>query len=220
MRTLAGAARAGLPAVRAGIPRVAELAEFADDLPEVATNLDISLNHLHDRDFAVEADPRSPGGKGYTGWEAVLRYIFAQSQATNTFDANSYLLKVSAFLDNNCAQYADAATARQPNRQYCRAILGNNQPGIDDPDPTATTETRSGPDRRGEATVEPTATATPESLTPVLDEITESAPETTPTPGSPLDDVLKPIEDITNALPRLPEVQTDVGPLLDFLVGP
>jgi virulence factor Mce-like protein len=233
MRTLAGAARAGRPAFEAATPRIEELKTFADDLPEVADNLDITLNHLHDRDFAVEPNVNSPGGKGYTGFEAILQYIFSQSQATNVFDANSYLLKVSAFLDNNCAQYADAEDARRPDRQYCRAILGPNQPGIDDPDPTATTPTRSTPRKRAEADATPTpeADGLEDDLAPVLDQITDPTPDATATPEGPLDEVLKPIQDITDALPRLPELKSpelrspelgsgDVGPLLDFLVGP
>jgi virulence factor Mce-like protein len=136
-RSLAEAGRLGRPALKASTPRIRELAAFAKVLPETVTNLAITLEHLHDRKFAIEKDPRSPGGAGFTGFEAFLQYIFRQSQATNVFDENSYMLKVSAFLDSNCANYTDAATARDPAKQYCRAILGPNQPGIDQPDPTA-----------------------------------------------------------------------------------
>ena len=215
-RTLAGAAEAGRPAVKAGRPRVAELADFAEELPETAANLDITLNHLHDRDFATEQDARAPGGEGYTGFEAVLSYIFNQSQATNVFDDNSYLLKVSAFLDNNCAQYADAAAARDPKKQYCRAILGPNQPGIDNPDPTATTPVRRRA-RGGNANdpfATPTAPVTP--TTPAA-----PAPTAPVTPGAtpaPTPSVLQPLDD---AVDSLPEVDPDaVGPLLDFLLSP
>ena len=48
-------------------PRLAELAKFAGPLDEIATNLAITLEHLDDRHFAVEKDPRSPGGEGFTG---------------------------------------------------------------------------------------------------------------------------------------------------------
>ncbi|MDP9384543.1 MAG: MlaD family protein, partial [Actinomycetota bacterium] len=135
-RTLADASRAGRTAVRVARPRIAELRAFVDDLPELATNLAITLEHLDDRRFAVEKDPRSPGGQGFTGFEAILQYVFRQSQATNVFDANSYLLKVSAFLDSICANYTNAELARTPERQRCRARLGPSQPGIDQPDPT------------------------------------------------------------------------------------
>ncbi len=213
MRTLAAAARAGRPAVRAAAPRIRELAEFADELPEVAKNLGISLNHLHDRRFAVEKDPRSPGGQGFTGWEAVLQYIFRQNQATNVYDANTYLLKVSAFLDNNCAQYANADAARDPAKQYCRAILGPNQPGIDHPDPSAsaTPEQRSERKRtrrggRGESAPagEPTAPSP-----------TEPEPADPSRPVLPALPALEPVQDVLDALPSKP-----IGPLLDFLLSP
>jgi virulence factor Mce-like protein len=136
--SLATASGSGSRAVKASTPRIKELAAFAKVLPETVTNLAITLEHLHDRNFATEKDPRSPGGQGFTGFEAFLQYIFRQSQAVNVYDENSYMLKVSAFLDNNCANYTNAETARQPDRQYCRAILGKSQPGIDQPDPTAT----------------------------------------------------------------------------------
>ncbi len=215
-RTLAGAARAGRPAFSAGRPRVAELADFAEELPEVASNLSISLNHLHNRDFAVEKDARAPGGQGYTGFEAVLSYIFNQSQATNVYDANTYLLKVSAFLDNTCAQYADAAAARDPAKQYCRAILGPNQPGIDQPDPTTSesaTRRRASTRRGGAGKRE----AAPEdgSGTPILPDFgAQPEPGATATPDP---SVLQPLDDVINALPN---VSTDVTPLLDFLLSP
>jgi len=136
-RTLAGAAEVGRGAVRSGTPRVRELQDFAKDLPELSSNLALTLEHLDDRAFAVEKDPRSPGGQGYTGFEAILQYVFRQSQATNVFDGNSYLLKVSAFLDKLCADYTDAATARKEENKRCRANLGPTQPGVDQPDFTA-----------------------------------------------------------------------------------
>ena len=70
----------------------------AKHAPELANNLAIVLEHLDDRKRAVEKDPRSPGGKGYTGFEALLQYVFDQSQAINIFDANGYMLKVDLFV--------------------------------------------------------------------------------------------------------------------------
>ena len=137
-RTLASAARSGRSAVRSATPRVTELRAFAKPLPELAGNLAPTLEHLHDRDFAVEKDPRSPGGAGFTGFEALLQYIFRQSQATNLYDGNSHLLKVSVFLDYLCANYADAEDAKDPARNRCLAALGPGRPGIDEPDPTKT----------------------------------------------------------------------------------
>ncbi len=237
-RTLAGAARAGRPAVRAARPRIAELRPFAEQLPELATNLAMTLEHLDDRKFAVEKDPRSPGGQGFTGYEAILQYVFRQGQATNVFDGNSYLLKVSAFLDNTCAQFTDAAQARTPERKYCRANLGPNQPGVDQADPTKTAQQsarkRSEPpaekkrkrakrkQERPRKDARPEPTATPE---PKQDAGKSPLPVDTPDVQLPpavqdlLDEVLTDPGAVAKGAPDLPRGATDAG-LLDFLLGP
>jgi virulence factor Mce-like protein len=156
IRTLGDAAEAGRGAVRAALPPVAELRRAVDDLPEAANNLALTLEHLDDPRFATEKDARAGRGPdgGYTGLEALLRYFFAQSQAINLFDANSYILKASIFLDRECANYAgveDVKSGKSPER--CRAWLGKNQPGITSADPTksadatAARRTRGGADR-------------------------------------------------------------------------
>lgn len=137
MRTLGAAARQGTPAAKAALPRVRELRRAAKALPELSGNLAVVLEHLDDRKHAIEKDPRSPGGAGYTGLEAVLRYIFAQSQAINLVDANNYILKVAVFLDRECAAFFDAKAAKNPALRRCLSILGPGRPGIDEPDPTA-----------------------------------------------------------------------------------
>ena len=94
-----------------GQPTVAELDAFAQGTPELGKNLAIVLEHLDDRNHAVEKDPRSPGGKGYTGLEALLEYVFDQAQSINIFDRNGHILKVAAF-DSECAEYADVKCAQ------------------------------------------------------------------------------------------------------------
>jgi virulence factor Mce-like protein len=135
-RTLAAAARTGRPAVRATRPRATELAAAAKPLPEIGTNLAIVLEHLDDPRYAVEPDARAGRGPngGYSGLEAFLRYFYAQSQAINLFDANSYFLKVTPFLDRDCAAYTTAEQARDPAKKRCHAWLGPNQPGVTSPD--------------------------------------------------------------------------------------
>jgi virulence factor Mce-like protein len=221
-RTLAGASEIGRQAVRVARPRVAELRAFSTNLPELVKNLAITLEHLDDRRFATEKDERSPGGQGFTGLEAFLQYIFRQGQATNVYDANSYLLKVSVFLDNNCAQYANAAQASDPAREYCHAWLGPNQIGINQPDPTkspATAKARKKQTRkagreeraRPQATATPTPTATPEKRrdSPV-DAVEDRLPA----------DVQKLLEEILPDLggAPLPDTSTD-APLFDYLFG-
>src|SRR3954451_10028593 len=156
-RSLAGAARSGRPAVRAARPRLAELRAFAKPLPETANNLAVTLELIDDPKFAGEKDPREGRGRngGYTGLEALLRYFFAQSQAINLFDANSYFLKVTAFLDRPCANYADETTTKDKALEHCHAWLGPNQPGVTTPDPTKTSTARARHERRRRAPERP-----------------------------------------------------------------
>jgi virulence factor Mce-like protein len=143
MRSLASASRKGRPAVKAAQPLVAELTAGTKKAPELANNSAIVLEHLNDRKFAVEKDPRSPSGQGYTGFEAVLQWLFDQPMAINTFDKNGYILKVILF-HSKCSDYQNpdslkAAIAKDPSfYKDCAAILGPNQPGITTPDPTST----------------------------------------------------------------------------------
>jgi ABC-type transporter Mla subunit MlaD len=133
-RALGRAAQRGRTAVRKARPNVRLLGRSIKTLPETAQNLAITLEHLDDPDFAVEQDARAgrPGG-GYTGLEALLRYIHAQGQAINLYDANNYILKVTAFADTQCQNFATAANVKSlPER--CKAYLGPNQPGITTPD--------------------------------------------------------------------------------------
>ena len=223
-RTLAEAARVGKGAVTATRPRIAELAKFAAPLDEVATNLAMTLEHLDNRDFAVEKDPRSPGGQGFTGLEAFLQYVFRQSMATNVFDENSYLLKVSAFLDNPCAQYTSAEQARAPEKQRCRAILGPNQPGIDQPDPTATqpTRSRSTKNRRGGRERERVAPDDiPNVTTPDRPRSgNDGRPKLPDTPKLPsLPPAIQDLLDDTLGTAPTPSVDPRTEPLLDFLFG-
>lgn len=170
VRTLADAAEVGRGAVRAAREPVAELRRGVDVLPEAAQNLAITLEHLDDPKFATEKDARAGRGPngGLTGLEALLRYFFAQSQAINLFDANSYTLKASIFLDRECANYADAEavkSGRAPAR--CRAWLGPNQPGITSPDPTKSGTPRSAARRAGDAPqITPDLTTEPGRIDP------------------------------------------------------
>src|SRR4051794_24127253 len=141
--TLASASRKGRPALAAAKPTIAQLGQAAAHMPEVANNLAIILAHLNDRKFAVEKDPRSPGGQGYTGFEAILQYLFDQTQAINIYDANSHILKVDLFA-SKCSNYQNVDSLKQMMQKDptfysdCAAILGPNQPGITQADPTAT----------------------------------------------------------------------------------
>ena len=97
--SLADAAEPGGRAVKAAQPTVAELNKGTAEAPRARQQPGLSSSRdLDDRNRAVEKDPRSPGGKGYTGFEAVLQYMFDQAMAINIFDANGYILKVNLFV--------------------------------------------------------------------------------------------------------------------------
>jgi virulence factor Mce-like protein len=152
------AAQTGDQAVVAARPSVAQLNQFTTagcplppntpsgtpvcGVPELSRNLAIVLQHLDNRQYAVEPDPRSPGGQGYTGLEALLQYFFTQTSSINTFDSNVHVFKTSLFV-SDCSPYADAQAAKDAiagknNLKHCFSALGPTQPGINAPDPTAT----------------------------------------------------------------------------------
>jgi virulence factor Mce-like protein len=133
-RSLGEASVVGRQAAVAAKPTVAELRRFARHTPELGKNLAIVLEDLYDRNRAVEKDPRSPGGKGWNGLEAILGYVFWQSQAINIFDRNGYILKVSLY-DTDCGNYQDAESVKtDPSLKHCASTLGPTQPGINAPD--------------------------------------------------------------------------------------
>ena len=142
-KSLAKLSRDGRPDVRAARPTVDLLNQFSTHTPELANNLAIVLKDLNDRNRAVEKDPRSPGGKGYTGFEALLQYVFDQSMAINAFDSNGYMLKVNLFV-SECSDYQNVQSLKKKLQEdpgfyaRCAAILGPNQPGITQPDPSYT----------------------------------------------------------------------------------
>ena len=143
VRTLAKTADVGRPAIRSARPTVAELTKTTAKAPELANNLEIVLRDLDDRGRAVEKDKRSPGGQGYTGFEAVLSYIFDQMMAINIFDENGHILKINLSA-SECSEYQNADSLRRKEQESpgfisrCLASLGPNQPGVTTPDPTDT----------------------------------------------------------------------------------
>ena len=132
----------GRQAVRAARPQVRELRRFARRTPDLGRNLRILLEDFDDPDRAVEPDPRSPGGRGFSGTQALLRYVFSQSLTINAFDELGYMVRAAVHTDK-CSPYADAERAKDPDLAECRAWLGPNQPGVNAPDPVAHAPRRS-----------------------------------------------------------------------------
>jgi ABC-type transporter Mla subunit MlaD len=135
LRALAEAAGPGRQAVRAARPRIRELRSYARRTPDLGRNLRITLEDFDDQGRAVERDPRSPGGRGYSGTQALLSYPFNQSLVNNAFDEMGYMVRAAAHTDH-CSPYANAETAKRPDKADCRSWLGPNQPGVTTPDPS------------------------------------------------------------------------------------
>jgi ABC-type transporter Mla subunit MlaD len=237
-KSLAELSQSGRPALKAAKPTIAELNRFATDTPELASNLAIVLDDLDDRRRAAEKDPRSPGGQGYTGFEAVLQYVFDQSMAINTFDSNGYMLKVNLFL-SECSEYQSLASLKEKLEQdpafyqRCAAILGPHQPGITQPDPSFTgaqkgaehhlpaAPTRQQGVRRAPARAperadkpqQPTDKAAEQLAERIEDTLGIELPETPRPPSVPAPAI---------PLPTLPQTPTpgEAQQLLDFLLTP
>jgi virulence factor Mce-like protein len=143
LKSLGQASVTGIVAVRAARPTITHLNTFAKSTPELGQNLAIVLHDLDSRNRAVEKDPRSPGGQGYTGLEALLQYVFNQPLAINTFGPFGHQLTVDAFVSAMCTPYATPATISTALSQYgsryrsCYSWLGAKQPGVNVTDPSA-----------------------------------------------------------------------------------
>lgn len=142
IKSLGQASVTGKQAVQAANSTVAHLNQFAKPTPELGQNLAIVLHDLDNRSRAVEKDPRSPGGQGYTGLEALLQYVFNQALAINTFGPFGHQLAVDGFIDPACTPYATPAMIANGLKTYgsayrrCYSWLGPNQPGVNEPDPS------------------------------------------------------------------------------------
>ncbi len=152
LRSLGKASVTGRSAVKAAGPTVTDLNQFASHkLPDLSQNLAIVLHDLNTRSRAAEPDPRSPdGGKGYTGLEAILQYVYNITEAVSYFGPYGHVLGVDAFVNSACSPYATPQTIANNLKSYkgnpntysasnprsCYAFLGPNQPGVTSKDPT------------------------------------------------------------------------------------
>jgi virulence factor Mce-like protein len=188
-RTLGSASKAGSKAVKASGPTINQLAAFAKGTPELGTNLALVLEHLDNRQFAIEKDPRSPGGQGYTGLEALLQYVYDQTMSTATYTGTNHQLKVAAFV-GPCAEYADVKRLKDQNLEGpCGSRLGPVQPGINYPDPTGSAPARAAQTRAMRKRADNNGSPTPADPAPSA-------------PGSSTGDA--PAPDKTPSVPALP----------------
>jgi ABC-type transporter Mla subunit MlaD len=227
LRALGDAAPVGSEAVKAARPRIRELSQYARPNVDLANNLAITLEDFDDPDRAVEKHPLSPGGKGFSGTQALLQYILTQSVQTNAFDQLGHLSRVS-LVQSHCAPVTNAADYldREAELKDCRAWLGPNQPGITTPDPTNPGQTPA-PD------ADPDQAARSNGITP------DKGPAGSPSSGgggadggAPRDlapllrdpDVQREIEQILEEIEERvgggEQRQPDAADLLDFLLAP
>ncbi len=142
IKSLGQASVTGKTAVKAATPTVADLNQFAKPTPELAQNLAIVLADLDTQSRAVERDPRSPGGVGFSGLQSLLGYVFNQALAVNTYGPFGHVLAVDGFYSKMCSPYATPATVAMNLKTYgasyrqCYSWLGPNQPGVNEPDPS------------------------------------------------------------------------------------
>jgi virulence factor Mce-like protein len=144
IKSLGTASVTGRSAVIAAGPTVKDLNQFAVHTPELAQNLAIVLRSLDTQADAVERDPRSPDGKGFSGLEALLGYAFNQALAINTYSQYGHMLTVDAFVSAMCTPYATPGTIATNLKTFgssyrsCYSWLGPNQPGVNESDPSCT----------------------------------------------------------------------------------
>src|SRR3954451_4073393 len=125
-------------AVKTATPLVAQLGKFAKGTPELGKNLDIILKHLDDQKYSAELNPASPGGKGYSGLQSLLEYVYDQVLSVNIYDQSVHILKVAPF-GGDCAHYADINRALDNSAalvKQCGATTGPHSSGLNFPDPS------------------------------------------------------------------------------------
>jgi virulence factor Mce-like protein len=141
-RALGKAGVTGKVALDAARPTIAQLNRFAQHAPELAQNLSIVLPEINTQKTATERNSRSPGGKGFSGLQALLQFAYNVAGATNTYGPVGHLLAVDGFLNSMCTPYATPGTVAANLKQYgsayrsCYAFLGPNQPGVNETDPS------------------------------------------------------------------------------------
>lgn len=139
-RALGDAAVTGRRAVREAREEVAELRDLASKAPRLAKPLRQFLQTIDDRGRSVEGDPlhlqTSPPapdktaaqpGKGFTGMEALMNYIYYQTLGINGFDQVSHFLRI-VLLQTDCSPYSNDPDERLV--RLCSTGVGPYQPCI------------------------------------------------------------------------------------------
>jgi virulence factor Mce-like protein len=142
IKALGKASVTGKQAVIAAKTTVSQLNAFSTHAPELAKNLSIVLPDLNTQKNATETNARSPGGKGYSGLEALLQFVFNLSGAINYYGPTGHMLAVDGFVSAMCTPYATPQTIADNLKTYgaayrqCYSWLGPNQPAVNETDPS------------------------------------------------------------------------------------
>jgi ABC-type transporter Mla subunit MlaD len=246
-RSLGALSTVGNKALRDSADEVSTLRKLAADAPATAKPLRQFLQTLDDRGRAVDSDSRAVAtappapdptsnakGKGFTGMEGVLNYLYWQTLSINEFDSIGHYLRVLLIDDPNCSPYT--ADARPPSRggqnaqgdrgrRLCASYLGPHQPGITAPDPTANGASAAASTTPVSKRGAPRGAGQPEAP-PVKGQPDYSQPNPTLPPS---------VQDLLNGLsgnhapatpnvptPSVPQLPSNVDPstALDYLLGP
>ena len=165
LAALGDASVVGRRAVRETTEELDELRRLAEEAPALAKPLRQLLETIDDRKRAVEPDPRAAatdppapdkthisGQGGFTGMEAIWNYFFWQATSTNALDDLGHVLRLNVSV-SPCSGYFNHREGQEAVFDQCRQWLGPNQPGINQPDPTATAEASRGDERRRSGSV-------------------------------------------------------------------
>ena len=172
LRSLGDTSVVGIEAIRESSNEIRELRRVAAGAGEVGEPLRQFLQTADSRARAVETDKRAkftdpPGfdreslahrrnanlrAEGFSGFEALLNYVFWQTLGINSFDGVSHFLRILGIVDETSAGCTPInVDPDRPTFARCNSHIGPTQPGIDvasgvirgkdfgpvDPDPTA-----------------------------------------------------------------------------------
>jgi ABC-type transporter Mla subunit MlaD len=237
-RSLGSLSTVGNKALRDSADEVATLRRLAADAPATGRPLRQFLQTLDDRSRSTDKDPRATAtappkpdpaaanGKGFTGMEGVLTYLYWQTLSINEFDGLGHFLRVLGIDNPDCSPFTnDARPASRggtnPNAdaaRKCASYLGPYQPGVTAADPTqngsaasastAPVSKREAPPVKGQPDYSHPNPTLPPSVQDLLNGLTSQGGSSNPS--------VPPVN--VPSLPPLPGV--DPTQALDYLLGP
>ncbi|MBA2504813.1 MAG: MCE family protein, partial [Thermoleophilaceae bacterium] len=140
IRSLGRASVTGRKALAESADEIDTLRALSADAPGFAKPLRQFLQSIDDRSRAIETDPRAKDtappapdkvsadkGKGFTGMESLLNYVYWQVLAVNAFDEFSHVLRTGIFV-SECGEYTNDPDEKL--QRHCGSYTGPYQPGL------------------------------------------------------------------------------------------